>query len=285
MQKTDYIEPAIHGTWDFPIAVYHNTFPAHAKTLAPLHYHEEFEFLFVAEGTMTVQTEYETITLAAKEGIFINSNTLHKITAVDSNTGCSFLAIVFHYHLLCFTKDIIYQKYITPILSKELYIPPLLPSDFYNIMLDMYDSFMRKEFGMELHVKQQLLLCMERLIENGVSMETHLYNPKGKLVRTMIKYIETHYAEPVTLNDLCDEIHMSKEYSCRVFKEMSGTSPIVYLNQYRIQRSKELLIRTQLSVTEIASRCGFNSTSYFNKLFLRYSNCTPKKYRTNSGRE
>lgn len=132
---------------------------------------------------------------------------------------------------------------------------------------------------MELHVRQQLLFSMEQLIQNAVPMKVHLQNPRGKLVKKMIKYMETHYSESVALEDLCSEIYMSKEYGCRVFKEMAGTSPIVYLNQYRIQRSKELLSGTQLSITEIALRCGFNSTSYFNKLFFRYSGCTPKNYR------
>lgn len=279
MQKTDYIEPAIHGTWDFPVAYYYHTFPAHAATLAPLHYHEEFEFLFVTEGILSVQTEYETFELAAGEGIFMNSNVLHKITAVDSNTGCGFLAVVFHYQLLCCKGEIIFQHYIAPVLSKELYVPPLLPSDFFGRMMELRDCFVKKDFGMELHVKQQLLFCMEQLIQNAVPTKPHLQNPKGKLVKRMIKYIEAHYSETATLKDLCRENHISKEYGCRVFKEMSGTAPIGYLNEYRIQRSKELLSGTQLSVTEIASRCGFNSTSYFNKLFLRYSNCTPKNYR------
>ena len=281
MERKNYMEPTIHGTWDFPVAIYHNHFPAHAETLAPLHYHEEFEFLFVTEGCMVVQTEYDTFTLMAGEGIFINGNTLHKIMATDSAEGCGFLAVVFHYQLLCSGKDILFQKYMAPVLARELHVPPLLPKDFYHGMMNLHDLYVKKEFGMEIHVKQQLLFCMEKLIGEAVPMKANMPNPKGTMVKTVIKYIETHYSEGITLDDLCEEIHMSKEYLCRVFKEMSGISPIVYLNQYRIQQSRQLLMDSQFSITEIASRCGFNSTSYFNKLFLRYTGCTPKEYRRN----
>ena len=106
-----------------------------------------------------------------------------------------------------------------------------------------------------------------------------MQSSKRLLIKNILDYIEENYAEPITLNTLADRVHISKEYLCRIFSSMSESSPIEYLNRYRIQKSAYMLMSTSKRVSEISLSCGFNSSSYFNKLFLRYMGCTPTEYR------
>ena len=68
----------------------------------------------------------------------------------------------------------------------------------------------------------------------------------------------------------------------KLFKEYTGKTLISYINDYRLEQSKGLLLHTDLSITEIALRTGFNSTSYFIKKFQEANDCSPHKYRKQS---
>ncbi|RGF95145.1 AraC family transcriptional regulator [Firmicutes bacterium AM55-24TS] len=72
---------------------------------------------------------------------------------------------------------------------------------------------------------------------------------------------------------------MSKEHLCCIFRDISDTSPIVYLNRYRTTQSAYMLRNTNKSISEISSLCGFNNGSYFDKMFMRFMKCTPSEYR------
>ncbi len=93
------------------------------------------------------------------------------------------------------------------------------------------------------------------------------------------EYISRHYAEEIDLNTLSGLISLSEGQFCRVFKEVIGLTPIAYVNRYRILKSCELLVNTNLRIAEISSNVGFNNVSYYNRSFLEHLECTPTQYR------
>ena len=93
-------------------------------------------------------------------------------------------------------------------------------------------------------------------------------------------YIQEHFMESVTLDDIAGSILVSKSECCRCFKRTTGLSPIEYLMRYRIMESaKHRHRQTHEYISEIAGAVGFNNTSYFNKIFKKYIGCTPTEYR------
>ena len=89
--------------------------------------------------------------------------------------------------------------------------------------------------------------------------------------------------EAVTLDDIANSIMVSKSECCRCFKRTLGITPFEYLMKYRIQESaKRIQRRPQDSISEIAGSVGFNNTSYFNKIFKKYMECTPSEYRNST---
>ena len=93
------------------------------------------------------------------------------------------------------------------------------------------------------------------------------------------RYIDLHFKEPLTLEQLAEEGHMNKFYLSHTFKREYGVSPINYLISKRIEESKYLLAETDLSMSQIAQLLGFSSLSYFSQVFHRTQSITPKEYR------
>ena len=87
--------------------------------------------------------------------------------------------------------------------------------------------------------------------------------------------------EEITLERLANTAMLNKNYLCSCFKETMGLPITQYLEHLRIQRACLLLASTEQSVTEIAYQCGFNSLSYFNRIFRKIQKTTPSSFRKN----
>ncbi|WP_151737340.1 helix-turn-helix transcriptional regulator ['Paenibacillus yunnanensis' Narsing Rao et al. 2020] len=92
-------------------------------------------------------------------------------------------------------------------------------------------------------------------------------------------YMKEHYASPVTLDLLSEHCGINKYHLCRLFQRSGQTSPLAYLRDRRIEAALALLRTTDLPVQEVGRQCGFDSPSYFGKVFLQYMSMTPKEYR------
>ena len=95
------------------------------------------------------------------------------------------------------------------------------------------------------------------------------------------RYIDLHFKESLTLEQLAEEAHMNKYYLSHSFKREYGVSPINYMISKRLEESKYLLAETDLSLSQIGQLLGFSSLSYFSQVFHRTQGITPKEYRQN----
>ena len=94
-----------------------------------------------------------------------------------------------------------------------------------------------------------------------------------------VSYIETHYMEDLTLEELASLVHLSRGQFCRLFQAWTGMTPFCYLNRCRVLNSSQMLAKSSQKISEVASLCGFNSISYFNRTFLKITGMTPSSYR------
>lgn len=98
-------------------------------------------------------------------------------------------------------------------------------------------------------------------------------------IHLCMQYIETHYHEKVTLEQLAERLFLSPAYLSRVFKEETGTAFNDYLNRVRITKARQLLLHEELRIIDVASAVGFEDQSYFTKVFRRVTGMTPLRYR------
>lgn len=101
-------------------------------------------------------------------------------------------------------------------------------------------------------------------------------NPK---VQKAIDILDARYHEPVTLSDVAAHLKISKNYLCSLFKRETGKTFSHYLNEIRIEKSKDLLLKQNMSVLDIALSVGFNNQNYYNMMFKKFMKNTPLEFR------
>ncbi|GJM76054.1 hypothetical protein HMSSN036_82700 [Paenibacillus macerans] len=99
----------------------------------------------------------------------------------------------------------------------------------------------------------------------------------------MSEYVQQNYAREITLGQIAEYTDLSVSRFCVLFKQHYGDSFINYLNKYRIEKAKQLLLEPDLKVYEVADMVGFSSLPYFNRLFKSLTDESPGEYRRSLG--
>ncbi len=116
-------------------------------------------------------------------------------------------------------------------------------------------------------------------LQRILAATSQLPQPTSQLVKQAFAYIQQNYPRAFSLTELAETIGVSKSYLSRIFKLDTGISLWDYLNRYRIQKAKELLLLTDKSITEISAQVGYEDVGYFSRIFRGVSGCTPRAYR------
>lgn len=139
----------------------------------------------------------------------------------------------------------------------------------------VYGSF---SAGSKIQIVSNLLLIMSQLIQT-FSLEMSAHDKNYRKLRSVLAYVEEHYAEKVQISELSEIIHVCDDRLIRLFKEVTGETPIEYIMNLRIEAAIKLLSTTELSIADIADRTGFGSATYMTRVFKQKLNTTPGKYR------
>ena len=110
-------------------------------------------------------------------------------------------------------------------------------------------------------------------------VEERYLSPDGFVLEKPLKYISAHFAETITLNDLCNMINVSSATLNRLFSRYCNLSPINYVIYYRITQALRVLQYTELSVFDVANAVGYQNQTHFSRHFFRFMGCTPAHFR------
>jgi YesN/AraC family two-component response regulator len=116
-------------------------------------------------------------------------------------------------------------------------------------------------------------------IESTLEQKRNLGAETQRLVRQAMAYIHEHYFDPITRQDIAQHINVSEDYLTYCFRQELGTTPIKYLQRYRINQAKSLLKNSQKTITEIALDVGFSDSGYFSRIFHRETGISPEQFR------
>lgn len=100
-------------------------------------------------------------------------------------------------------------------------------------------------------------------------------------INIVLNYIADNYKYDLSVDKICNQVHFSKYYFCKLFKEHTGISIHQYINEYRVNKSKELLTYSKMSIKSIAEAVGFKNTLTYIRWFEKSMNMTPSEYRQN----
>jgi len=252
----------------------------------PWHWHEEVEFVYIEEGSQEVITNNATYTIHEGEAYFLNTNVLDCKRKSDNAPIMKETAHLFHPVLLGGYFRSVYQT---------RYLDPVLKNSDIEIIIFHKDTDNGKAFIQKIkklgalqvheHVEfetRNLLSEMWQLllkeIQNNVPERIHSFQRQNR-IRYMLSYINQHFNEKITLKALAESALISEREAIRCFKKNVGKAPFDYLTEYRVNKSRELLSGTDLTMTEIAMDTGFTSSSYYGKVFHRYFGMSPMQYR------
>lgn len=105
---------------------------------------------------------------------------------------------------------------------------------------------------------------------------------KQNRIKSMISYIHRNFESRVTLEEIAAAANISEREANRIFQKTIRQTPFEYLIGYRLNKAKELLSHSDLSITDISYRCGFADSAYMGKQFRKAYGITPKEYRQRS---
>lgn len=284
-----------HGDFEYPVGVYEINLKNMYMEMVRWHWHEELEFVLVKEGCGEFCVSDDTYILKAGQGVLINQGVLHSFHIAKEYDNCIYTSIVFHpSFLFSYGHTKLCSIYLHPIISNTAFASLSLPgeNDFQKSVLELMDRIIQvnsqQKFCYELYTREYLIHIWILLLERRTKEKITFVETRGtkasmdeERAKEAIRYIEEHYAEPISLDDIAASIHVSKSECCRCIRRSMKMTPFEYLMKYRIFVAAGMLCDSSSydSISTLASSVGFNSSSYFNKLFRKYMKCTPTQYR------
>ncbi len=285
--------PAPAADIDFPVSTYSTNLSQLYMGMIRWQWHDEIEITLVKSGRALLRLSDRNILLTSGEGFFLNQNQLHSIRCEDKEM-CLLHTIKFHPSFLFgYGKTNMSAKYLTPILSSAFLHCLILKAqddstkEMLRLAEDTFSCCLEKKYGYELVVKSLLCYFWKLLLpfaapQDGTLPESPQVSTDSARIKQAILFIEQKYMEPLTLEEIAASIHVSKSECCRCFQRALGLTPFEYLIKFRIFESTRKIMRGEEaagSISTLAASVGFNSTSYYNKLFKKYLNCTPTEYK------
>lgn len=277
-----------HGDAAFPIACYADDL---SREAVPWHWHEEWEMVLVTEGCLRFDLENARQTLACGDGVFINSRAMHAIQNKSQSPG-KLHSAVFHPRLIGGSMDsVFWQSLVQPFYSNAatrfLLLKQEVPwqKEVLCYFQMAWESVAGEPDDFENLARFYLSKTIRGILRNTDFSESNLSEQelaKINRIRSMMEFIEFHYMEDLTVDQIAKSVSISNSACLRCFHEMLNTTPMQYVMETRLKKAAVLLRSTNKSAKDIALDCGFNDISYFTKLFRRKYNCTPGKYRKSS---
>lgn len=238
------------------------------------HTHQFTELFYVLHGEGVFYIENEKVPVKTDDLIIINPNVEHTEKTFPNNPmeyivfGVEGLAFSFTEHDQAYGRGYSFYSYGSD------------KKQFINFAQLMMHEFQDKKPGFEkvCHgLLEVLLVYISRKQKLSVISESSFQLSKECAIAK--RYIDTNYAQDITLDSLAEITHINKFYLAHSFTECIGQSPISYLTERRLAACKELLSSSNLSVTQIATSAGFSSQSYFSQIFNKKVGMSPRQYR------
>lgn len=154
--------------------------------------------------------------------------------------------------------------------------PEVLP---IQLLWCLYEDIADKRIGDRFDLSVRIYEWFTALQRYLASRGSHPSSEIPHAYRQVADFIGRTYDQDLTLDQLAEAAGLNKYYLCKRFSHYFGLSPMDYVRNRRIERAAELLRTTDLSITDIAVRCGYTNVSYFGKVFHKMIGMTPSAYR------
>lgn len=255
--------------------------------MAEKHIHDNYEIYYLLEGERNYFIEKQTYLVREGSLVFVNRHLIH-------NTGVSHSS--YHDRILIELQAEPFSTFFN--CTQEVTLSDFFRSHTGVVELDaarrtyieallegIHQDLKDKDTGYRLSVYSRLsslLLCAMRC---PLKKPTYLHsmniykNNKYTKVDEVATYIAANFATVSSLGGLAEHFYISRSYLSRVFKEVTGFTVSEYINTARIRQAQKLLEDSSLNISEISRETGYETVTYFEKIFKKHTGITPLKYR------
>ena len=241
---------------------WHSTFHSHFFT----------ELIYVTKGKGFFMLPNKKIPIEEHDLIIVNENIDHTEMS-DPDGKLEYIAIGLQQIIFSRKGMDLFEGFFIHKITKDLTII----NQLFNIILLEAKRNYENNAVIVYNLLEALLVYLNRNDDIAFNKTDNVIANKN--ISVIKHYIDNHFQDAITLDDLADIGHMNKYYLAHSFKNILGMSPIEYLNGVRIDRSRHLLESTDHPISMIASFSGFSSPSYFSQIFKRKTGYTPIQYR------
>lgn len=274
-------DPILHGNIDRPYSVYHTRKEAGEDLILYLHWHEEFELLWVKEGQALFYVEQESVEVREGDVVFVESQKLHHARSLNGAV-CSFCAFVFSPEAILENPHTrAYHQFVLPVLQGNIQLPRIIRQDnrLISLLKDIAEAEASVSEGSHLVIRARLMEIWSLLLQSEDTERTGELHPDKERFQDVIHYIQEHYDSELRLSELAEILAVSESQFSRLFHHAFGMTAFQYILRLRVQRACELLQNSQEKIASVAMDCGFGNISHFNRVFLQWVHCTPREYR------
>ena len=240
------------------------------------HYHKEIELITVIEGSVDFYIGSDLYEVKAGDVLVIPPYAVHH-AFFHPNT---------YHEWICFDASILWDESLKGSLEKgTITVSSAVKSNsevgslVYECTRAAFNAYEKREPGWELEAIGNLSIIFGRLCASSFFVNSKNVDTEQDFVRNVLEYIKGHFDYQITSTTVAETLYINNSYFCRIFKKRFGCCFSEYLTNYRIEQAKMLLNMTDMSVSDIAIKCGFCGFSYFSKTFKEKVGSTPSKYR------
>ena len=251
-----------------------------------MHWHEDLQFIYVLSGSIELKTLDSSVRLGAGEGVFINKNIVHHVRQL---TDCHYNSFVFPAYFLGFYPGSPAKGFVESVTERQqpAFVRFGRGQDWCEEILAILHRLCElAQNKTEFYVYEVLVLLSQiwLIMRQNISLPVEkAKNAISGRMQKFLGYIEQHYAEEVSLEDLAQSANVSKSECLRCFKLSMQTTPYKYLVEYRLSKAAVMLKNSNSTIEAIAGSVGFHQVSHFGKCFREKTGMSPGEYRKHGG--
>lgn len=257
------------------------------------HYHSFYEFYYLVSGDRKFFLNGKTYRIKSGDMMLIPRREIHRSTFYGEGSEHERIAIYFNEEVVRHMKEEIgEERFEQCFLRRHLTIPLEKREILENLFEKALEEYPEKdEFSSILcqryceEIVMFIIRCQLEKQKQSLHIEdeaeiAHLSEDDMELEKAA-QYMNQHFMEPLTLPVMAAKSCMSDSYFSRRFKQVTGFGFKEYLNMVRIRHACELLVSTDLSITQISEACGYMDSNYFGDAFRKWKHMSPREYRKN----
>lgn len=251
------------------------------------HFHTQYEIFYIIEGERLFFFNNREYIARSGDLILVDTNLIHMTKSVAAEDAGHNRVILY------ITKDkmdsfdgkypslqlvrFLHEHYGVYHLDKEQ--QALFLNLYRSLRISMTNKGHNYKIGIELDILAWLYKVMSFIGRQEGTQPNFSDNPKYRTAYAVADFLSENCEQDISLDQLADRFYLSKYYLCRIFKEITGYTVIEYTNIHRIRKAKRYLEETDMGISEIAHALGYESVTYFERVFKSHMTLPPLKYR------